>query len=179
MNPSSLLLIGFGALAGYLVFKPKTASANVQAATNAGLLPVPGKKWNISSTPEPVKATKVPTINDSPSANMGNYLTHITNAANNLNVINNGAETDAEAHDVLQARADMSLPMDVLTVQKDLNVLGAHPPLLEDGIYGPKTKDAIDSFQGAMLLDRTGEMNSDTNFALRHAVVAVTSGAQS
>jgi peptidoglycan hydrolase-like protein with peptidoglycan-binding domain len=169
MHGGPLFLVGLGALGAWLLFKPKTANAKVSA--EAGMpSAVPPKKMNISSTP-----TKTPTLEDSPSASTGNYLQHLTNAADKVMRIQKGADTHEESLEVNQAYDDLSAPMDVLTVQKDLNVLGASPALVEDGVYGTKTKDAIDSFQNAMGIDRTGQMNPMTNNALRRAVVAVTS----
>lgn len=117
---------------------------------------------------------RAPTLDQSPSASQAGYLDHLTNAAKAMQTIDEGAQTPEEAHAVDQAWADLSRPIDVLTAQKDLNVLGAEPPLVEDGVQGPKTTDAIDSFQGQMGLPVTGVMDVATSNALRRAVVAVT-----
>ena len=127
---------------------------------------VPTKSWAISS--------KVPTLCQSPSASTGLYLAHLSNAAAKVLTIQNGAETPEEAAAVNQAYADLGAPIDTLTAQKDLNVLGATPALVEDGALGPKTKDAIVSFQHAMDINPSGVLDSDTARALRRAVVAVT-----
>jgi len=159
--------------AAFLLLRPRSASASIPKLpaaqkTATGTLPRSNPQtWNISS--------KVPTLDDSPSAHAGNYLTHLQNAAQNVMTIQGGAETPEQSAQVNQAFEDLSRPMDVLTAQKDLNVLGASPPLVEDGVMGPKTHDAIDSFQRAMLIDPpTGVMDAQTSNALRRAVVAVT-----
>ncbi len=172
MHLHPVALIGIGAAAAWAIFRPKTANAKVSAEAGMPKPNVPAevkKTWHIDSTP-----AKAPTLEDSPSAHAGNYLQHLSNAAEKVMKIQQGAETEQESIEVNQAYADLSAPMDVLTVQKDLNVLGASPPLTEDGVYGTKTKDAIDSFQAAMGLARSGQMDSQTNNALRRAVVGVT-----
>ena len=173
MNKPIVLAASFlSGFAAFLLLKPKSASASTipslpaSQKTAAGTLPKSNPQtWNIKST--------VPTLNDSPAAHAGNYVQHLKNAAAAVAVIENGAETTEESAAVNQAYADLSLPLDVLTAQKDLNVLGANPPLVEDGVMGPKTHDAIDSFQRAMLIDPpTGVMDGPTSNALRRAVVA-------
>ena len=155
----------------FLLLRPRAAHAQVPALsasqkTAAGTI---GKSnpaaWNIR--------TGAPTLNDSPAAHAGNYVQHLQNISAAMATIEGGAETTEESEKVNQAFADLSIPMDVLTAQKDLNVLGASPPLVEDGVMGPKTHDAIDSFQKAMLISpQTGVMDAQTSNALRRAVYA-------
>lgn len=175
MNKPLVLAASFlSGFAAFLLLKPRAASASTVPAlsgsqkTASGTLPKSNPQtWNIKST--------VPTLNDSPAAHAGNYVTHLKNAAQAVATIENGAETHEESEAVNEAYNNLSIPMDVLTAQKDLNVLGAQPPLVEDGVMGPKTHDAIDSFQRAMLIDPlTGVMDGPTSNALRRAVVAVT-----
>lgn len=174
MNKHIVLAASFlSGFAAYLLLQPKKAHAQIPALsasqkTAAGTLP--------RSNPQTWSATaKTPTLDDSPAAHAGNYVMHLKNAAQAVATIENGAETHEESLAVNQAHADLSIPMDVLTAQKDLNVLGAQPPLVEDGVMGPKTRDAIDSFQRAMLIDPpTGVMDAQTSNALRRALVAVT-----
>lgn len=174
MNKPIILAASFlSGFAAFLLLRPKHASASMIPALSAsqktasGTLPRSNPQtWNIKST--------VPTLNDSPAAHAGNYVQHLKNATSAVAVIENGAETPEESVAVNEAFANLSIPMDILTAQKDLNVLGAQPPLVEDGVMGPKTHDAIDSFQRAMLIDPpTGVMDAQTSNALRRALVAV------
>ena len=178
MHP--LLVFGIpGALLLYmLVSKNKQAQANAAAQAAHPSLPYSPSSGGASGS-------GTPSLDQSPSAITANYLTHIDNAANNLNVVNTGTaiaqQTDDPAvhaqatQQVLQAWNDLGSPIDTLTVQKDLNVLGVSPALAEDGVMGPNTKAAIAHFQTQMLLPSTGVMDSNTANALRRAVVAVTS----
>ncbi len=176
MNKPLLLAASFasGAVA-FLLLRPKSAHAQIPALsagqkTASGTLPRSNPQtWNIK--------TATPTLNDSPAAHAGNYVQHLKNAAQSVAVIENGAETHDESVAVNEAYANLSLPIDTLTAQKDLNVLGANPPLVEDGVMGPKTHDAIDSFQREMLLPTSGVMDAPTSNALRRAIVAVTTSA--
>jgi len=67
----------------------------------------------------------------------------------------------------------LTAPMSILDVQKALNSIGASPPLVEDGVKGPKTTDAIKSFQSKMGLSVDGIPGPNTWKALRQAVLAV------
>lgn len=172
MNKPLLLAASFASgFAAFMLLRPKSAHALIPALsasqkTAAGTLPKSNPlTWNTGA--------KTPTLNDSPAAHAGNYVQHLQNAAAAVAVIEAGAETHEESEKVNEAYANLSLPIDVLTAQKDLNVLGAQPPLVEDGVMGPKTHDAIDSFQKAMLLPTTGIMDAQTSNALRRALVAV------
>ncbi len=172
MNKPLVLAASFlsGAVA-YLLLKPRSASASIPALspsqkTASGTLPASNPQtWNIKTT--------TPTLKDSPAAHAGNYVQHLKNAAAAVETIEAGAETTEESQHVNEAYANLSIPIDTLTAQKDLNVLGANPPLVEDGVMGPKTRDAIDSFQRASLITPlTGVMDGPTSNALRRAVVA-------
>lgn len=166
--------VGFGAL---LAWKKRAGAATSLPALG------PAQRSSVATTSSPLAPevriasppAKVPTVEDSPSASTEGYLTHLSNAAGNLGVVQAGAETQAESDAVNQAWAALSIPIDTLTAQKDLNVLGAKPTLVEDGVMGPKTRDAILSFQGVMEIPESGVMDSQTSNALRRAVVAVTS----
>lgn len=163
---------GFGA---FLFWKCARASSSIPMLA-------PAQKTAIATTSSPIAPNlkissvpqKVPTLNDSPSAHAGNYLQHLANAAQDVMIVNGGADTPEQSQDVNQAWANLSLPLDILTAQKDLNVLGAQPPLVEDGVMGPKTRDAVDSFQRAMSIAPSGVLDSETSNALRRAVVGVT-----
>lgn len=149
-----------GAVGAWVVLRPKKQEDGV-------INTAPQRKaWAISS--------RVPTTDVSPSANTGLYLNHLTNAASKVMLIDGGAETPEESQAVNQAWDDLGAPIDVLTAQKDLNVLGAKPSVVEDGILGPKTRDALVSFQEQMDIPQSGVLDSETNRALRRAVVAVT-----
>jgi len=61
-------------------------------------------------------------------------------------------------------------PIEASFLQKDLNILGSDPPLLEDGKFARPTIDAIKAFQGRFNLPQTGEVDAATVAALRYAV---------
>jgi hypothetical protein len=51
----------------------------------------------------------------------------------------------------------IEIPHTTLELQKALNRLGAYPPLAEDGIMGPKTREEISDFQSKHSL-KTGSI---------------------
>ena len=55
---------------------------------------------------------------------------------------------------------------DTLWVQQSLNVLGANPPLAEDGISGPLTMAAVARFQQANGLSPSGVADAATLAAI-------------
>lgn len=154
---------------------PQLAPAQKTAVATTSSPRAPSTK--ISSAP-----SKTPTQNDSPSANTQYYVQHLENAAKNVSelqaLLDAGAVTHEDSVAVNEAWEALSFPIDVLTAQKDLNLLGAQPPLVEDGVLGPKTRDAIDSFQRHAELSPTGVMDPATSNALRRAIVFTTSQSQ-
>lgn len=66
----------------------------------------------------------------------------------------------------------------VRTIQSQLNVIGdsypAIPQLAEDGIYGPKTENSVQIFQGIFDLPTTGIVNSATWYSISRVFVGVT-----
>jgi hypothetical protein len=58
----------------------------------------------------------------------------------------------------------------ILGVQRALNALGASPPLTEDGALGPKTKNAIEWFQGLCFLKQDGLVGPLTRARLEDAL---------
>jgi hypothetical protein len=79
-------------------------------------------------------------------------------------------DVDAVAHtcprEVLEA---LCRPIDMVLLQKDLNVLGSEPPVPEDGRRGRDTVDAIRAFQASCGLPATGEVDLETVAAVRYA----------
>lgn len=180
MIKPAVLFLAFAAGFGGFLFWEKRARG---AVTKVPLLSA-GQKTSLATTSSPAApmvevsssfVRRVPTVEDSPSANADLYLQHLSNSATNVQTLQNGAETQAEADHVNAAWAELSKPVDTLTAQKDLNVLGAKPALTEDGVMGPKTREAIISFQSVMDVPQSGVMDAQTSNALRRAVVAVTS----
>jgi peptidoglycan hydrolase-like protein with peptidoglycan-binding domain len=72
--------------------------------------------------------------------------------------------------DVAAALVMLAAPIDVLFAQKDLNVLGASPPLPEDGVLGPETQAAIAGIQSRFGQNATGALDDGTAVAIRYAV---------
>jgi peptidoglycan hydrolase-like protein with peptidoglycan-binding domain len=50
----------------------------------------------------------------------------------------------------------------VFALQEQLNVRGAYPTVISDGMFGPQTKNAVISFQKACQLPETGQADLDT-----------------
>lgn len=69
-----------------------------------------------------------------------------------------------------EAMRDLAEPFDVLTLQRDLNVLGAVPPLRENGILDGPTKLAVASFQKRFGQHADGDVSGDLRFALAYSV---------
>jgi hypothetical protein len=63
-------------------------------------------------------------------------------------------------------------PMSAREVQHGLNVLGAAPPLTEDGNYGPKSVAAVKSFQMSIGLTADGIVGPKTVLGLQYALAA-------
>lgn len=167
LHPAILPLTALATL-GYLLFRSKSARASVSEA-NANLSAFPGAAAQL-----PAPSTT--------NVNSADYISHLQNAVKNSAVIHSDLTAQAQAglipldaagHTILKADSDLRQPMDTLTVQRDLNVLGATPALKEDGTMGPKTTQALKDFQKKMLVDQTGQLNEDTSRALRLAVAAV------
>jgi hypothetical protein len=72
--------------------------------------------------------------------------------------------------EVVQAFRVLSAPLDVLSAQKDLNVLGAQPPLAEDGVPGPETRAAVRSLQARFGEPATGRMDGRTALLVRYSI---------
>lgn len=66
----------------------------------------------------------------------------------------------------------------VRTIQRQLNAISknypAIPILKVDGVYGPKTKDAVETFQRAFLLPVNGIVDYPTWYKISDIFVAVT-----
>jgi len=77
--------------------------------------------------------------------------------------------------EVVEAFHVLSAPLDVLFAQKDLNVLGATPPLREDGVPSAETRGALKAFQARFGQPETGVMDSGTAAAIRYAVGCINS----
>ncbi len=175
LHPAVLPITAVAALA-LVLFKVKKARASVSDANaqlRQGLAPA-----------QPAQNLLLPSSADPTQSNMNDYMAHLQNAVANTAVLHSDLTAQAQAtndpnvmasatHTILQADADLKAPMDTLTVQRDLNVLGASPALKEDGIMGSKSTAALKDFQGKMLLAQTGKLDPQTASALRRAVAAV------
>jgi len=107
------------------------------------------------------------------------YLQHLHEASVAAQILDS-IKTQAQSADVarlMQAPSEvveafhvLGAPLDVLFAQRDLNVLGARPPLREDGVPSRETREAIKAFQARFGQPPTGTMDSGTAVALRYAV---------
>jgi hypothetical protein len=111
----------------------------------------------------------------------GDYLRHLHEATNAARVLDTvkplalagdvyGLTASPNAGGVATALHVLSGPLDTLTAQKDLNVLGASPVLPEDGIMGQGTRAAIAAFQTRFGQVPTGTIDASTAAAIRYAV---------
>jgi hypothetical protein len=72
--------------------------------------------------------------------------------------------------EVTHALAVLCQPIEAEFLQRDLNVLGAEPPLPEDGRMGRETTEAIRSIQSAFGQSPTGVAGPETAAAVRYSV---------
>jgi len=63
----------------------------------------------------------------------------------------------------------LASPIDTLTVQRDLNFLGAMPPLPETGEMDMQTVEAVRGFQARFGQLPTGDVDPETAVAIRYA----------
>lgn len=72
--------------------------------------------------------------------------------------------------EVLQAIQILGAPIEIAFVQKDLNVLGADPPLRENGVMDRPTVEAIAALQQRFNQPSTGDVSWETAIAIRYSV---------
>jgi Putative peptidoglycan binding domain len=110
---------------------------------------------------------------------VASYMEHLHEcamAAAALNLVRPAAiNADMQAlaqapHEAVLALAALSQPMDTLTVQRDLNVLGAMPPVPETGHRDAQTTLAIKGLQEQFRQAPTGIVDPATAVAIRYAV---------
>jgi hypothetical protein len=159
MNP--WYVAGAGLVGAWLIMRPKKSvmSANVTQAP----APAMGTAWRINSTPAQSSAPVI----KSPSTNAGAYVDHLKQVSGMVCDLHVAADRGV---DTAPLDAAMEAPLDVLTAQKDLNVLGATPALTEDGVMGPKTTQALKDFQTATNISVTGLLDGPTSAGIRYAV---------
>lgn len=107
------------------------------------------------------------------------YLAHLeecAQAAATLNIVRPAAiaadvsQLLGAPMEVVQALAMLAQPMDMLTVQKDLNTLGAKPEVPESGRADKETREALKAFQTEYRQAVTGRVDPCTAIALRYSV---------
>lgn len=107
------------------------------------------------------------------------HLEECAQAAAALNLIRpaaisaNVSELLHAPDEAVEALAMLAQPMDPLTVQKDLNTLGAKPALRESGQFDKQTREALKAFQAEYRQPVTGEVDPATAIALRYSVGVV------
>jgi len=72
--------------------------------------------------------------------------------------------------EVAQALAVLSSPLDIGFAQKDLNVLGASPSLVENGVMDTSTAEAVKAIQTRFGQPATGTIDPATAVAIRYSV---------
>ncbi len=136
--------------------------------------------------PSPISQRLHPMLPPAPprpeSNTVAQYLEHLHEcmmAAAALNTVRPAAiNADMNAlmnasEDAVQALAILSRPMDTLTIQRDLNVLGASPPLPETGVRDAQTIEAIKGLQQSFKQQPTGSVDPATAVAIRYSVGVV------
>jgi hypothetical protein len=107
------------------------------------------------------------------------YLRHLheaTMAARVLDMIKPAAlagdvrSITSAPDEVAAALNVLSAPLPVMFAQKDLNVIGAMPPLPEDGVLGTETAEAIKSIQSRFGEAATGALDEATAVVIRYSV---------
>jgi Putative peptidoglycan binding domain len=107
------------------------------------------------------------------------YLSHLneaTLAARTLDLVKPQAQSgDVEGlmrapAEVAQALAALESPLSVLFAQKDLNVLGASPPLSESGRMDHATEEGIRGLQARFGQASSGRLDASARVAIRYAV---------
>ncbi len=107
------------------------------------------------------------------------HLAEASAAASALNMIRPAAiEADMGAlmhapPEAVHALMVLAQPIDMLTVQRDLNLLGASPPLPETGVMDARTDEAVRAFQERFKQHPTGTVDEGTAIALRYSVGVV------
>ncbi len=120
-----------------------------------------------------------PAALQSPQGAYAHHLEECAQAAAMLNLVRPAAiAADISAlmsapDEAVQALSVLAQPIDVLTVQKDLNVLGAQPKIAETGQLDRKTREAIRAFQAEFRQPETGTVDPGTAIALRYATGVV------
>lgn len=71
--------------------------------------------------------------------------------------------------EVAEAIAVLTSPIEVLFAQRDMNILGAEPPVPEDGHMGPETRKAIANLQERFGQEPSGRLDAQAAAALRYA----------
>lgn len=118
----------------------------------------------------------------SPIGNTATYMDHLREAsaaAAALNLVRPAA-LNADVASLMRAPAEavqalhvLAQPIDTLTVQRDLNLLGATPPLAESGQLDARTTEAVRAFQERFRQVPTGVVDDSTAIALRYSVGVV------
>jgi hypothetical protein len=109
-------------------------------------------------------------------ASYANHLDECALAASHLNLVRPAAIA-ADVNTLLDAPAEavmalsvLAKPMDALTIQRDLNTLGADPKVPETGVYDRRTRRAVAELQSAFSQEPTGEIDPETAIAIRYSV---------
>lgn len=71
---------------------------------------------------------------------------------------------------VLAALRALAAPVDALTLQRDLNVLGSTPALRETGSLDRATREAVKAVQRSFGQVPSGQLDSDARVAIAYAV---------
>lgn len=139
-----------------------------------GFAPMP---WDRHPQPS---VRRLPALSRKPSSpTAADYLRHLNEACWVSRALDN-VKSEALAADiaglmqsppeVARALSLLCQPIEASFLQKDLNVLGSNPPLLENGKFDRATSDAVRAFQGQFKISQTGEVDAATVAALRYAV---------
>ena len=138
---------------------------------------VPASRANLGMLCQVNQPTAMLGTGASKHGTIADYLDHLQRAINNTNVVHGDLSQGGDTSLVVKADTELKSPFDVLTLQRDLNVLGATPALKEDGSKGAKTTQAVSDFQSHAGLPATGQVDPMTASAIRRSVAGVLTAA--
>lgn len=135
--------------------------------------------WDRHPAPPPRPRLLAPAPERRASSTAADYLRHLNEACWVSRVLGDvkSAALTADVASLMQSPPEVPRALEILCrpieasfLQKDLNVLGANPPLPENGRFDRVTTEAVKAFQGKFNLPQTGEADAATAAALRYAV---------
>jgi hypothetical protein len=153
-------------------------SGEIEGAVERALMRRMGMPGHAYAPPPQLSGPPAPPPTSSAAAFI-EHLREASAAAAALNIVRPAA-INADMASLMRAPPEavhalevLAQPIDMLTVQRDLNLLGATPPLPETGSVDKRTLEAVKAFQTRFRQVPTGSVDQATAIALRYAVGVV------